>query len=93
VHQHDSTKDFGCSSPWFVEGDTGTETPTYLEPAALGVLINKSQTTEGMGVSVNEDGQKCIADAIWEADTIDPGITPLKWKLGVPEAPNSNICQ
>jgi hypothetical protein len=27
------------------------------------------------------------------ADTIDPGVTPLKWKLGIPEAPNSNICQ
>lgn len=93
IHEHDSSKDFGCSSPWFVEGDTGTEIPTYLDPAALGVLTNESQTTTGMGVSVNADGQKCIADAIWEADTIDPGLTPLKWKLGVPEAPNSNICQ
>ena len=27
------------------------------------------------------------------ADTIDPGTTPLKWKLGYGEAPNSNICQ
>ena len=35
-----------------------------------------------MGVWPNEDGQKCIADLIWEADTIDPGVTPLKWKLG-----------
>ena len=28
-----------------------------------------------------------------QADTLDPGVTPLKWKLGVPEAPNSSICQ
>ena len=39
-----------------------------------------------MGVYPNEDGHKCIADAIWEADTIDPGTTPLKWKLGYGEA-------
>jgi hypothetical protein len=30
---------------------------------------------------------------IWEADTLEPGVTPLKWKLGIPEAPKSNICQ
>jgi len=46
-----------------------------------------------MGVYPNDDGHKCISDLIWEADTIDPGTTPLKWKLGIPEAPNSNICQ
>ena len=48
-----------------------------------------SQTTKGMGVYVNADGMKCIDDAIWEADTIDPGTTPLKWKLGYGEASNS----
>jgi hypothetical protein len=46
-----------------------------------------------MGVYPNADGHQCIADAIWEADTIDPGTTPLKWKLGYGEAANSSICQ
>jgi hypothetical protein len=91
--QHDSQRDFGCSSPWYIEGSTGTKIPDYLDPAASGVLVNKSQTTTGMGVWVNADGHKCIADAIWEADTIEPGVTPLKWKLGYGEAPDSNICQ
>ncbi len=48
--QHDSEKDFGCSSPWFIEGSTGTKIPDYLDPAADGVLVTKSQTTTGMGV-------------------------------------------
>jgi lysophospholipase L1-like esterase len=91
--QHDSQRDFGCSSPWFIEGSTGMKIPDYLDPAATGVLVMKTQTTTGMGVWVNADGQKCISDAIWEADTIDPGVTPLKWKLGYGEAANSNICQ
>jgi hypothetical protein len=94
VHQHDSPSvNFGCSEPWFVEGEDGTAIPFYLDPAALGVLINKSQTTKGMGVHPNDDGHKCISDLIWEADTLEPGVTPLKWKLGIPEPPNSNICQ
>nr|NLI49332.1 hypothetical protein [Propionibacterium sp.] len=91
--QHNSQKDFGCSDPWFIEGSQGTKTPDYLEPAAAGVLVSKSQTTSGMGVWVDADGQQCIADAIWEADTIDPGTTPLKWKLGYGEAADSDICQ
>jgi hypothetical protein len=94
VHEHDSPEvNFGCSPTWFIEGSTGTKTPDYLDPAAIGILIEKSQTTTGMGVWVNSDGHKCIDDAIWEADTIDPGTTPLKWKLGYGEASNSNICQ
>src|SRR5580765_3785048 len=95
VHEHDSPSavNFGCDQPWFVAGSDGTDTPFYLDPAAIGVLIQESQTTSGMGVYPNDDGQKCISDLIWEADTIDPGTTPLKWKLGIPEAPNSNICQ
>ena len=95
VHEHDSPSavNFGCSEPWFVAGSDGTDIPFYLEPAAIGVLIQESQTTSGMGVYPNDDGQKCISDLIWEADTIDPGVTPLKWKLSIPEAPNSNICQ
>jgi hypothetical protein len=95
VHEHDSPSavNFGCSDPWFVAGDDGSAMPTYLLPAAIGVLIQESQTTSGMGVYPNDSGHKCISDLIWEADTIEPGVTPLKWKLGVPEAPNSDICQ
>jgi hypothetical protein len=94
VHDHNSPKvNFGCSEPWFKAGDDGTATPNYLEPAAIGVLIQKSQTTSGMGVHPNDDGNKCIASLIWEADTLEPGVTPLKWKLSIPEAANSNICQ
>lgn len=94
VHQHDSPEvNFGCSPTWFVEGSTGTKIPQYLDPAAIGVLIDKSQTTKGMGVYPNADGHKCIDDAIWEADTIYPGTTPLKWLLGYGEAANSSICQ
>ena len=94
VHQHDSPAvNFGCDTPWFTAGSDGTKTPDYLEPAALGVLIQKSQTTKGMGVYPNADGHKCIDDAIWEADTIDPGTTPLKWKLAYGEPSDPNICQ
>jgi hypothetical protein len=94
VHEHDSpTVNFGCDTSWFTAGSDGTDSPDYLDPAAIGVLTQKSQTTSGMGVYPNSDGQKCIDDAIWEADTIDPGTTPLKWKLGYGEASNSNICQ
>ena len=93
VHDHNSPKvNFGCSDPWFVEGDDGTAKPNYLLPAAIGVLIEWSQTTSGMGVYPNADGHQCIADAMWEADTIDPGVTPLKWKLGYGEPSNSDIC-
>ena len=90
--KHDSQKDFGCSTPWFIEGSQGNKIPFYLDPASTGVLLTKTQTTSGMGVWVNADGQQCIADAIWEADTIDPGTSPLKWKLGYGEAADSDIC-
>lgn len=94
VHEHDSSAvNFGCDTSWFTAGSDGTKTPDYLDPATPGVLIEKSQTTTGMGVYPNTDGQKCIDSAIWEADTIDPGTTPLKWKLGYGEASSSNICQ
>ena len=87
VHDHNSPKvNFGCSDPWFVEGDDGTKEPTYLIPATLGVLIQQSQTTSGMGTHPDEDGQDCLSDLIFEADTIEPGVTPLKWKLGIAEA-------
>lgn len=94
VHQHDSPEvNFGCSPTWFVEGSTGTKIPQYLDPAAIGVLINKSQTTKAMGVYPNADGHKCIKEAVWEADTIHPGTTPLKWLLNYGEAANTSICQ
>jgi hypothetical protein len=95
VHQHDnlSKVNFGCSDPWFVAGDDGTDNPFYLLPAALGILIQQSQTTSGMGVYPNAKGHDCISSLIWEADTIDPGTSPLKWKLGIPEVPKSDICQ
>jgi len=94
VHEHDSPKvNFGCDDPWVVAGEDGTKIPDYLDPAALGILIEKSQTTSGMGTHPNDDGHKCISDLIWEADTLEPGVTPLKWKLGIPEAPKSDICQ
>ncbi len=94
VHDHNSPKvNFGCSNPWFVAGDDGTAMPLYLYPASIGVLVKASQTTSGMGVYPNDSGHKCISDLIWEADTPEPGTTPLKWKLRVPEAPNSSICQ
>jgi hypothetical protein len=94
VHDHNSPKiNFGCSENWFVEGEDGTAIPLYLDPAALGILIDRSQTTSGMGVHPNDEGHKCISDLIWEADTLEPGVTPLKWKLSIPEAPNANICK
>ena len=68
VHDHNSPKvNFGCSEPWFVEGEDGTAIPFYLDPAAIGILIDRSQTTKGMGVHPNNDGHKCISDLIWEA--------------------------
>jgi hypothetical protein len=94
VHDHNSPKvNFGCSDPWFKAGDDGTAIPFYLDPAAIGVLIDRSQTTSGMGVHPNDSGNTCISDLIWEADTLEPGVTPLKWKLSVPEAPKTDICQ
>jgi hypothetical protein len=95
---HSGSKNIGSDKPWFIAGSDGTKLPDYLfTPGPLidppVVIMQVSQTTSGMGVYVNSDGMKCIDDAIWEADTIDPGTTPLKWKLGYGEAPNSNICQ
>ncbi len=95
---HEGSKNIGTDKAWWIEGSDGTKLPDYLfTPGPLiapPVVIEKvSQTTSGMGVWVNSDGMKCIDDAIWEADTIDPGTTPLKWKLGYGEASNTNICQ
>jgi hypothetical protein len=94
VHDHNSPKvNFGCSDPWFKAGDDGTAIPFYLNPASIGILIQMSQTTSGMGVHPNDAGNKCISDLIWEADTLEPGTTPLKWKLSIPEPPKTDICQ
>lgn len=40
-----------------------------------------------MGVHPDVDGHDCISDPIFEADTIEPGVTPLKWKLNIAEEP------
>ena len=96
VHDHDNFTDvsFGCSDPWYVEGEDGTKNPFYLFPSIPPtVLLQQSQTTSGMGVHPNDKGHKCISELIWEHDTPEPGVTPLKWKLSIPEVANSNICQ
>ena len=82
VHDHNSTKDFGCSTPWIAsDGTDGTKTPLlYLTPAATGVLLVATQTTKGMGVNPNSDGHDCISDLVWEA---------TKYKLGVAEPPET----
>jgi hypothetical protein len=95
---HSGSKNVGTDKAWWIEGSDGTKLPDYLfTPGPLidppVVIEQVSQTTSGMGVYVNSDGMKCIDDAIWDADTIEPGTTPLKWKLGYGEAPNTNICQ
>jgi hypothetical protein len=98
MDSHSGSKNIGSDKPWFIAGSDGTKLPDYLfTPGPLidppVVIMQVSQTTAGMGVYVNADGQKCIDDAIWEADTIDPGTTPLKWKLGYGEASSTDICQ
>lgn len=98
IDQHSSNKNLGSSDPWWIEGSTGRKFPEYL--LIPGPFINPpvviqqvSQTTEGMGVWVDKDGQKCISDAIWDADTILPGQTPLKWILGYGEPSNTSVCK
>ncbi|HLA81095.1 MAG TPA: hypothetical protein VJP78_05595 [Thermoleophilia bacterium] len=95
---HSKTKNLGSSDPYFVEGPDGTKFPEYLLiPGPLinppVVIMQVSQKTVGMGIHPNDKGHKCISDLIWEWDTPEPGVTPLKWKLGIAEQPNSNICQ
>jgi hypothetical protein len=98
MDNHEGSKNVGTDKAWWIEGSDGTKLPDYLfTPGPLidppVVILRVSQTTSGMGQWVNADGHKCIADAIWEADTIYPGTTPLKWLLGYGEASNSDICQ
>ena len=37
-----------------------------------------------MGVYPNDDGHKCIADLIWEADTLEPGRHAAEVEAGDP---------
>ena len=94
VDTHNSTDNqIGCSDNWFTETYSGNRIPDYLPPASIGILLTYTQTTTSMGKYPNADGHQCIADAIWEADTIQPGETPLKWLLGYGEPSNTDICQ
>jgi hypothetical protein len=94
VEPHNSTNNhIGCSSEWFTETYHGFRLPDYLPPASNGILLTYTQTTSNMGKYPNGDGHQCIADAIWEADTILPGQTPLKWILGYGEESKTDYCQ
>jgi hypothetical protein len=98
IDNHTSNKNMGTDKSWWIEGDIGTRFPEYLQiPGPMiappVVILAVSQRTEKMGKWVNKDGQKCISDAIWDADTILPGQTPLKWILGYGEARNDNVCK
>jgi hypothetical protein len=89
MDMHKSEQNVGSSNPWFQAGSDGTDVPLYLQPADQiidppVVLEQESQTTSGMGVYPNDTGNKCISDLVWEA---------VKIKLGIPEPPNTNICQ
>jgi hypothetical protein len=94
IDVHNSTdNNIGCSEEWFTETYNGFRIPDYLPPAANGILLTYTQTTLNMGKYPNSDGHECIAEAIWEADTILPGTTPLKWLLGYGEESKTDICQ
>jgi hypothetical protein len=94
IDTHNSiNNNIGCSENWFTETYSGNRIPDYLPPAATGILLTYTQTTRNMGKYPNSDGHECIAHAIWEADTIEPGTTPLKWKLGYAEEADESICQ
>jgi len=94
VDTHNSTDhNIGCSTTWFTETYNGYRIPDYLPPAVDGVLLTYTQTTLNMGKYPNSDGHKCISDAIWDADTILPGQTPLKWLLGYGEESKTDYCQ
>ena len=93
VHDHNSPKvNFGCSEPWFKAGDDGTEDAGLPRSRGHRRPDPEEPDDVGHGRASNDDGHKCIANLIFEADTLEPGVTPLKWKLRVPEPPNSNIC-
>ena len=86
VHDHDSSKNFGCDQNWVVkDGTTGTKSPfPYLTPAVNGVLLKATQTTKEMGINPNKKGHECLMQMIWET---------VKNKLGVPEKQDlANAC-
>ena len=59
VHDHDNTTEvsFGCSDPWYVEGEDGTKNPFYLFPSIPPtVLLQQSQTTSGHGRASERQG-------------------------------------
>jgi hypothetical protein len=91
VHDHNSKNDFGCDDEWIKsDGDKGELPPWhYLPPAVTGVLINTTQTTEGMGAYPNADGNDCLAKLVYNADN---GWEPLKQKLGIPEKAEEDPC-
>lgn len=91
VHDHNSKNDFGCDDEWMEsDGDKGELPPWhYLPPAVTGVLINTSQTTEGMGAYPNADGHECLAKLVYNADN---GWEPLKQRLGIPEEAEEDPC-
>jgi len=94
VHVHNSlNNNIGCDDTWFTETYNGFRIPDYLPPATTGILLTYTQTTLNMGKYPNADGHQCIADAIWEADTILPGQTPLKWILGYGEESKTDYCE
>ncbi|HYG95149.1 MAG TPA: hypothetical protein VD859_16345 [Nocardioides sp.] len=91
VHTHDSKNDFGCDEEWMEsDGDAGRLPPWhYLPPAVTGVLINTTQSTEGMGAFPNAEGHECLAKLVYNADN---GWEPLKQKLGIPEQAEEDPC-
>jgi hypothetical protein len=91
VHNHNSKNDFGCRDEWMEsDGEDGLLPPWhYLPPAVTGVLINTTQTTQGMGAYPNPAGHDCLAKLVYNADN---GWEPLKQKLGIPEQAVKNPC-
>jgi len=84
VDTHNSDEDMGCGTTWIEDdGDTSTMLPSYLPPAATGVLLTFTQITTKLGLYPNDKGHKCIASLIYEAKTAN-GLL-LKNKLGIAE--------
>ena len=92
VHEHDSPEvNFGCSTTWFVEGSDGTAMPYYLLPAALGVLIDGARPP-GHGRVPERRRAPVHLRRDLGGRHLEPGTTPLKWKLGYGEAAKTDVC-